>query len=188
MIFLNQLFKRPIETGAIAPTSKKLSKLIVETANLSNKRCVVELGPGTGVFTREIMNNIPETSEYFSLEINEEFVKETKLNNPKATVYHASAKDIKKYLTKHNQVKSDCIISGLPWGALAEDVQVDLLDEVFDSLEEGGEFLTIALLQGLVFPPGRRFKKAIKEKFRKVEKTKIVWSNIPPGFVYHCIK
>ena len=65
---------------------------------------------------------------------------------------------------------------------------MDLLDEVYDSLEEGGEFLTIALLQGLVFPPGRMFKKAIKEKFRKVEKTKIVWSNIPPGFVYHCIK
>ena len=188
MIFLSQLFKSPIETGAIAPTSKKLSQLIVASANLSNKKCVVELGPGTGVFTREIIKNIPETSEYFSLEINEEFVKETKLNNPKATVYHASAKDIKKYLAKHNQDKCDCIISGLPWGALAENIQMDLLDEVYDSLEEGGEFLTIALLQGLIFPPGIKFKKAINKKFRKVQKSKIVWSNLPPGFVYHCIK
>ena len=188
MIFLSQLFKSPIETGAIAPSSKKLSKLIVERADLNNKRCVVELGSGTGVFTKEIISDIPKTSEYFALEINEEFVKETKLNNPKATVYHASAKDIKKYLAKHNQDKCDCIISGLPWGALAENIQLDLLDEVYDCLEEGGEFLTIALLQGLIFPPGIRFKKAIYDKFRKVQKSKIVWRNLPPGFVYHCIK
>ena len=60
MIFLSQLFKSPIETGAIAPTSEKLSKLIVDMANLSEKKFVVELGPGTGVFTKEIMKNIPK--------------------------------------------------------------------------------------------------------------------------------
>ena len=38
MIFLSQLFKSPIETGAIAPTSEKLSKLIVEMANLGEKK------------------------------------------------------------------------------------------------------------------------------------------------------
>ena len=188
MIFLSQLFKSPIETGAIAPTSEKLSKLIVEMANLGEKKCVVELGPGTGVFTKGIMKHIPEKSEFFSLEINDEFVKETKLNNPKATVYHASAKEIKKYLKKHNHDKSDCIISGLPWGAFAEDIQVDLLNEIYDSLESGGQFLTIALLQGLMFPPGRRFKKAISSKFKTVERSKIVWSNLPPGLVYYCVK
>ena len=188
MNFLRQLIKSPLETGAVAPSSRELSRLIVERANLSSKQCVVELGSGTGVFTKEILKNISNNSVFFSLEINNQFVKETKVNNPKATVYHASAKDIKKYLLKHDQDRCHCVISGLPWGVFGEELQRDLLNEIYDSLEDGGEFLTIALLQGLVFPPGIRFKKAIKEKFRKVEKSKIVWGNLPPGFVYRCIK
>ena len=188
MNFLRQLIKSPLVTGAIAPSSSELSKLIVEKANLNDKKCVVELGSGTGVFTKEIMSNIPQDSVVFSLEINNQFVKETKLKNPTSIVYHASAKDIKKYLLKHKQDKCDCIISGLPWGVFGEELQKNLLNEIYDSLEDGGVFLTIALLQGLVFPPGRRFKKAINEKFRKVEKSKIVWGNLPPGFVYRCIK
>ena len=65
---------------------------------------------------------------------------------------------------------------------------MDLLNEIYDSLEFGGQFLTIALLQGLMFPPGRRFKKAISNKFKTVERSKIVWSNLPPGLVYYCVK
>ena len=188
MHFLTQLLKHPVATGAITPSSKKLSELIANTANLNTKHCVVELGSGTGVFTKEILKRISSTCTFFSLEINDEFVKKTRMNNPKATVHHASAQDIKKYLNQYNENNSDCIISGLPWAVFNEKLQEELLEEIYDSLEQKGEFLTIAHLQGLLFPPGRKFQKLLTKRFHKVQKTKIIWGNIFPAFVYHCIK
>ena len=43
MHFLTQLLKHPVATGAITPSSKKLSELIANTADLNTKHCVVEL-------------------------------------------------------------------------------------------------------------------------------------------------
>lgn len=174
MSFLKQLLKNPIEIGAIYPSSIKLSQLITDTARLYQKKCVVELGSGTGVFTKEIINKISSKCLFFSLEINEQFVKETKKNCPKAIVYHGSAQDIKIYLLKHNQNTCDCVISGLPWATFNQKSQEKLLDAIYESLGEGGEFLTFAYIQGVFLPTGIKFRKLLNKKFKKVKKTKII--------------
>ena len=67
-------------------------------------------------------------------------------------------------------------------------MQQQLLNEIYDSLESGGKFLAIAFITGLMFKPGIRFKKLLNQKFRKVEKTGIIWGNILPAFIYICTK
>ncbi|MFH1589299.1 MAG: methyltransferase domain-containing protein [archaeon] len=188
MNFFKQFLKIPLETGAIASSSKGLSELITDRASLANKKCVVELGSGSGVFTNEITRKISDECVFFCLEINHEFVKETKKNCPSAIVYHASAKDINRYLLENERANCDCIISGLPWAVFNQKLQEELLHSAYDSLEEGGEFLTFAYLQGLFLPTGIRFKKLLNNKFKRVERTKIIWNNLPPAFVYHCRK
>ena len=96
--FLKQFFKHIKCTGAIAPSSKHLSKFIVDLANLSNKKCIIELGSGTGVFTKEIVKQKNSKSTFFCLEINKEFVSITKKNCPGIIVYNSSADNINKYL------------------------------------------------------------------------------------------
>ncbi len=188
MKFLRQFIKNPVDTAAVVASSKNLSRLIADSAELSGRQCIVELGPGTGAFTKEILSQLPAESVFFCLEINEQFVAETKFNCPDATVYHASALDIDKYLRKHDRVMSDCIISGLPWALLDHKLQEELLESIYSSLEKGGSFLTIAHITGLIFPPGIRFNKLLTEKFDQVHKSRIIWGNVLPGFVYHCIK
>jgi len=188
MNFFKQLLINPIETGAIAPSSRELSQLITYTAHLSKKKCVVELGSGTGVFTKEIITKISSECIFFCLEINQQFVKETKKNCPSAIVYHASAKDIKKYLLKHKQNTCDCIISSLPWANFDQKMQEELLNAAYDSLEEGGEFLTFANIHGLFLPTGIRIRKSLEKKFTHVEKTKMIWKNLPPACVFRCRK
>ena len=100
MNFLREFLRYPTKTGAIMPSSRALAKLIIGTANLSNKKCVVELGSGDGIFTEEIEKHINANCEFFSLEINDKFVDETKRRCPDVTVYHDSAKNIKKYRRK----------------------------------------------------------------------------------------
>ena len=188
MSFFIQFLRHPILTGSVVPSSKELAKLITSIALLDKKKCIVELGPGLGIFTGEIVNKLSPETVFICLEINRNFVKEIEDIYPQANVYHASAKDIKKYLLKHNQKSTDCIISALPWAGFNQQIQIEILDEIYDSLEVGGEFLTIALLQGTFFLPGIRFSQMLNKKFRTVEKSKILWTNFPPAFVYHCLK
>lgn len=188
MKFFKQFLKSPKETAAVTSSSKELSKLIVNMADLSSKRCVVELGPGTGAFTEEILGQVDPETLFFCLEINREFVSDMRRKYPEATVYHASSTDIGKYLAKNNREGCDCIISGLPWALLDRSLQEELLDSIYDSLDEGGIFLTIAHITGLVFPPGRRFQKLLGMKFNKVSRSRIIWGNVFPAFVYRCTK
>ena len=186
--FFKEFLKSPLKTGAVIPSSKKLSKLVVDSAYLSNKKCVIELGSGTGVFTKEIIKNISPECVFFSLELNQFFVDQTKKNCPDATVYHASAQDIQKYLIKHQQSHSNCIISGIPWAVLNYSEQKELMDIIYDSLCPDSIFITFAYLQGLVLPSGIKFRRLLHKKFKQVKTTKTVWENLPPAFVYCCEK
>ncbi|MBT4349324.1 SAM-dependent methyltransferase [bacterium] len=187
-MFLKEFLKNPTRTGALAQSSADLSKLITDTANLDTKKCIVELGSGTGVFTKEILNKINSDSCFFCLESNQEFVKQTQKKCPNAIVYHDSAVNIKKYLLKHNKNNCDCIISGLPWAIFNKKLQTILLNAACESLEADGIFLTFAYVQGAFLPSGINFKKQLRKKFKLVRTTKIIWKNLPPAFVYYCKK
>jgi hypothetical protein len=52
----------------------------------------------------------------------------------------------------------------------------------------GGAFATFAYLQGTFLPAGRSFKKRLTKYFSKVVKSKVIWRNLPPAFVYRCWK
>lgn len=188
MKFIKEFIKHPIIVGAIAPSSQWLSELISDTANLKNKKCVVELGPWNGVFTEKILQKINPYCVFFSIEINYKFVKETKNRCSNAIVYNDSAENIKKYLIKHNKNNCDCIISGLPWAVFDSDLQIKLLNSIYDSLESEGIFLTFTYIHGLLLPQGKKFKALLQKKFRIVKRTKIIWWNLPPAFVYFCQK
>ncbi|MFN3494862.1 MAG: phospholipid methyltransferase, partial [Hydrogenophaga sp.] len=53
-LFLKTWIKQPIRTGAIAPSGNALAKLITSGIE-AGAGPVIELGPGTGAFTRSIL-------------------------------------------------------------------------------------------------------------------------------------
>ncbi len=185
--FLSQVIKNPAKIGAIAPSSKGLAELIVQEAQLQDAKVIVELGPGTGVFTRAILEAMSPESDYFALEINRNFVETLEFTHPEATVYHDSAEAIGEYLKKHGHEKCDRIISGLPWAAFEFEQQQSLIAKIHDSLVDGGLFLTFAYFPLNHLPNGRSFYELLSGKFTSVQKTDTV-SNLPPAFVYVCEK
>ena len=184
--FIKQFIRHPRKTGAIAASSKHLARAVVTTANLAAARAVVELGPGTGVFTEAILQHLPPGAVFFALELNPRFATETRQRCPTATVYHDSALHIKKYLHQHGKDTCDCVISSLPWGVFDKKQQIDLLDAIIDVLPRHGEFLTYTYVGGLLLPAARDFLKLLRSYFAIVRKTPVVWRNIPPALIYHC--
>ena len=60
--FIRQYIKNPRTVGAIAPSSEKLAYKMVEDINFSNVSCIIEYGPGAGVFTEKILNTHKKTA------------------------------------------------------------------------------------------------------------------------------
>ena len=188
MQFIKAFLKHPTKTGAIAPSSVGLSELITDTADLSEASAVIELGPGTGVFTEKIIQKIPEGTVFIAIELNVDFVQATRDRCPDVEIHHDSATNARQYLEAHDLDHCDCIICGLPWASFSESLQDDLLNTITDILRPGGRFLTFAYLQGLLLPAGQRFRKKLRSHFSQVTTTKTVWCNVPPAFVYCATK
>jgi len=66
--FLKQFLLHPVRTGAVAPTGEKLARLVVDSADLENAKVVVEFGPGTGVFTEKILQEISPAIKFFAID------------------------------------------------------------------------------------------------------------------------
>ena len=51
--FLKNFIKNPKQIGSIVPSSNYLSKKMVEQIDFENAEVILELGPGTGCYTRK---------------------------------------------------------------------------------------------------------------------------------------
>ena len=182
--FLRHYFRSPMKTVAVATSSRQLAERIIGMADLSGARMVIELGPGTGVFTERILAALPPACEFFALEINADFVAATRRRCPGARVHHDTAARANHYLRALGRTGCDRIISGLPWASFAASLQDELLGTIVEALEPGGLFLTFAYLQGLLLPTGQRFRRKLSARFASIQRSHTVWRNVPPAFVY----
>ncbi len=186
--FFKQFLLNYRNTGAISASSKHLGQQFIKSADLSKAKSIVELGSGTGALTRKIQENLSPEAEFFAMEINPFFVRETKKRCPNVTVYQDSAHNIQNYLGHHGLKGVDCIISGLPWSLFKPRFQEILLESITESLNPGGEFLTFAYIHGLFLPSGRIYRKKLPGKFNLIDHSRIVWKNAPPALVYRAKK
>lgn len=184
--FARQTLKQPTSTGAIAPSSRFVANSVIAHANLDAAQSVVELGPGTGVFTEQIEKQLRGEATFFALELNPAFVRATRNRCPYTTVYHDSAHNIERYLNRHNLSQCDCIISSLPWTIFDPAEQDRLLRILSEVLAPGGRFVSIVYLGAKVRARGRYFIDSLPTHFNTIYKTKTVWQNLPPTQIYRC--
>ncbi len=182
--FLGQFVSRRMETGAVAASSSGLAELITDCASVSAAKVVLEFGSGTGVFTEKILEKMLDDGVFLALEVNPMFVEATKKRCPGARVVHDSAARARQHLDQLGVDYCDAIVSGLPWASFPDALQNEILDAALDVLKPGGTFVSFAYLQGLLLPPGQRFRRKLYGRFSQVERSRTVWSNIPPAFVY----
>lgn len=184
--FLGAFFRGPVRVGAIAPSSHWLADRMSEDMGLRDARTVIELGPGTGVFTRAICDRVAPDALVMAVEINPEMAALLTDRYPRVRVVNDSAEHLDRLLGAAGRVEADAILSGLPWAGFSRDLQERLLIAVLKVLRPGGRFATFAYSHAAWLPPGRRFRRLLEQHFGTVRTTGIVWRNLPPAFVYRC--
>ncbi|HBF34936.1 TPA: ribosomal RNA adenine dimethylase domain-containing protein [Candidatus Sumerlaeota bacterium] len=149
---------------------------------------VVEFGPGSGSITREVVARKTNDAIFFAIEMNPRMCEVFRHRFPEVEIFEDSAENVKALLQQKGVEKANSIVSSLPWAAFPSELQDKLLGAAFDVLEPGGIFTSFAYLQGMLLPAGQRFQKRLESLFPQVSKSRIVWRNLPPAFVYRCVK
>jgi phospholipid N-methyltransferase len=172
--------------GSVAPSSPALAQAMLRQCDLKNARAIVEFGPGTGAFTRLILERIGKQTTFLALELDGKHVQQLRQCFPGLHVYYDSAEKLQKYLMLHRRRKVDYIISGLPGANMTVKIQERILEAVLDSLAPDGMFTTFAYVHARWLPRARRFRERLENYFGEVRISRIIWRNMPPAFVYRC--
>ena len=83
LTFAREFLRNWKDTGAILPSSAGLARLIVNAAEVSKAKHVLELGPGTGPFTATIQAALSPGARYLGVELNPTFVATLRRQFPK---------------------------------------------------------------------------------------------------------
>lgn len=172
-----QYITNPRTTGAVLPSSRYLARKMVENINFDAARCIVEYGPGTGVFTKKIIAARLENTALILIERNKQFcnmLKEKYENQPNLHIINDSAENTGKHLLECGFEQADFIISGLPFASLPQEISENILAQTRDFLSPNGCFITF---QYTLFK-----KKIFLQHFSKI-KLKREIRNIPPAYV-----
>ena len=188
MRFLKEAIFAPQTTGAIAPSSKYLARVIVNKAGVDAAARILEIGPGTGVFTGHILETKKNDAHFVAIERNPNFATDLKSRFPQARIVEGCATELRDHAATHEFHEADSIVSGLPWTILDPKLQRTILGGVHDVLAQGGTFATFAYFGSHWMPVGQNFKRLLRSVFPNTRTSSVVLRNLPPAFVYYCRK
>lgn len=186
--FLKNFLRNPTQVGAIAPSSPGLVDAMVQWIDWETAKTVVEFGPGTGVFTEAASKRIRVDGKFFAIERSADLAQRTRQRCPGVAVYEDSATNIAEICRRESVDQIDAVICGLPWAAFPESLQTEIMDAMMSVLKPGGQFATFAYWQGVILPAGMRFSRRLRGTFSSVHRSQTVWKNLPPAFVYRCVR
>jgi phospholipid N-methyltransferase len=167
-------------SGTITPSSKVLIKTLLAPIDFESARCIIELGPGTGCVTRSILERMHADCVLICFEVNSDFIEQLNaLQDARLRVVNACASSIRTILDDLDILEVDHIVSSLPLALIDDDVVASILESVRSNLREGGRFLQ--------YQYSLNNYAELKPIFKDV-KLDFTFRNMPPAFVYECIK
>jgi phospholipid N-methyltransferase len=153
---------------------------MVRGIDFGRARYIVEFGPGTGAFTRQILQRRRPETVVLLIERNPEFhvLLQKKYDGEKNLhIVNDTAEQIAKYLAMYDLPHADYIVSGLPFASLPPSISAGILAQASRCLHRDGRFITF---QYTLFK-----KNLIARHFGPVETS---WEilNLPPACVLSC--
>ncbi|MBR1672822.1 MAG: methyltransferase domain-containing protein [Fretibacterium sp.] len=179
MVFLRRFFGAPRQVGSVAPSSRFLTRAMLDRVDWAHARSVAELGAGTGVFTRSIVRRAHPEAKILVFEVDpalQDVIRAEHPDHPGLRLC-GDAQELRAIMKEEGIESLDFVISSLPFTVLPHEVSENILDAVQDALRPGGRF--VAYQYSSIMKP------KLAARFPDI-RTKFVPLNIPPAFVYDC--
>lgn len=167
----------PLRVASIIPSGSALAKAI--TAEITPAAApVIELGAGTGVFTRATIARGVSEEQLTLIESGADFVCLLQSRFPRATTLSTDAARL-KHVELFGGMPAGTVVSGLPLLSMSPRKILAILDGAFRHLRPDGAFYQFTYGPRCPVPPAVLDRLGLKA-------TRIgrVWANVPPAAVY----
>jgi phosphatidylethanolamine/phosphatidyl-N-methylethanolamine N-methyltransferase len=180
LLFWRRYARRPLGVGAVAPSGSSLAAAMVATLAPEARDIVVEIGPGTGPFTRALLAAGVDSARLILIEFDAEFVRHLRQKFPGVTVVQGDAAELPRLLKAQGHDEVPKILSGLPLRSMPAAARAAITRAMATSLAAQG-----TLVQFSYFPAPPLAEAEAKACGLTGRRAKTVMANIPPAFVWH---
>jgi len=133
--FLKALLAAPRTVGGIAPSGRQLARLMTSEIDPGGGR-VLELGPGTGIFTRALLARGVSPANLTLIEIEKSFVALLRRRFPQITVLQHDA----RRLPELGCEGFSSVVSGLPLRNMSQETVHAIMAGAFSLMPPSGAF------------------------------------------------
>ena len=177
LMFMAQMASNWRETGAIAPSGPSLSRMMARSVGpLEPGEVIVELGPGTGAVSRELLRQYPR-NPLVTVEFNPVFVRRLRRTLPQLTVIEGCASQLPVYLQALAipRARIGAVVSGLPLLVFPKDLSASIFNAIATILPEGRAYVQ--------FTYSKRAWRRFEPSGFHAHAPRKVWFNLPPAVV-----
>lgn len=180
--FVGQMASHWRETGALVPSGKRLARTMAGCiGTIADHEAIVELGPGTGVFTQELLKSFPR-NQVLAVEYNHAFVNRLRISMPRARIIEGCASRLPELLAAEGIAPGSvaAVISGLPLLSLDRALSEEVIRAIATVVRPGGCYVQ--------FTYSKRAWRRIDVPGFRAEPHRRVWLNVPPAVVMPFIR
>lgn len=167
----------PLQVAAVAPSGEALARVMTQEIGPETGR-VLELGPGTGVFTRALLARGVAESELTLVEYGSDFARMLEFRFPQARVLWMDASQLARF-ELFDGAPVGAVVSGLPLLSMSPRKVIAILSGAFTYMRPGGAFYQFTY--GPRCPVPRPILDRLGLKATRVGRA---LRNIPPAAVY----
>lgn len=135
--FFKGMMQGPKTVGAIVPTSSVTAKRMASVIDVKSGLPVLELGPGTGVITKQILARGVAPEKIVSVEYSEDFYRRLVEDYAGVNFIHGDAFNLKTILGGFADQTFDCVISAVPMLSFPMEARIQLLEDLLSRIPEG---------------------------------------------------
>jgi phosphatidylethanolamine/phosphatidyl-N-methylethanolamine N-methyltransferase len=176
IIFLKGMISSPDTVGSIIPTSRVTARCMADQIDTSSKLPVLELGPGTGVITKAILNRGIDPKDLYCVEYSDEFTRRLKIMLPDVNIINGDAFDLDNVLGDMRNAKFDTIITSMPLLNFPMMARKRLINDLLERMPDGRPIILFSY--GATAP--------VPTEGEDFDVTSIRWviRNVPPARVW----
>jgi len=164
--------------ASFAPSSRFLSRKIVNGIDYDKAQCIVELGAGTGPITKELLARVKPHTRVIILELDPDFCVRLRARFPSAEIVEGDACKLDELLAARGIHQADHVISGLPLPSFPVALRDGVIASAAKVLGSEGTFRQLSVMPWV-------YKHIYTSYFEEV-KFRFVPLNLPPAGVYVC--
>ncbi len=145
LLFFKRVIANPIRVGYIVPSSGFLTRKTAKRIDFSKPRVVIELGPGEGCHSRQIVRRMNPESKLILVELDSHFAEHLEkqfAHDRRVTVVHADALHLATTLEELGITNPDYIVSGIPFTIMEAALREDLLSAISLAMGPDTVFIT----------------------------------------------